>query len=58
MPERVFIMNNRDYNLSVANHADKWAVFWLFTVATACLPHFLKRKSERAFDYKIRKAKE
>lgn len=49
MPERIFIMKNRDYNLSVANHADKWAVFWLFTIGTACLPHFLQRRSEKSF---------
>ena len=43
LPDRIFIMNNRDYNLGVANHADKWAVFWLFTVCVSCFPRCLMR---------------
>ena len=41
LPDRIFVMNNRDYNLGVANHADKWAVFWLFTVGVSCFPRML-----------------
>lgn len=41
LPDRIFVMNNRDYNLGVANHADKWAVFWLFTVGVSCFPRCL-----------------
>jgi len=41
MPDRIYVMDNRDYNLGVAYHADKWAVFWLFTVCTACIPRCL-----------------
>ena len=43
LPDRIFVMNNRDYNLGVANHADKWAVFWLFTVGVSCFPRCLQR---------------
>ena len=43
LPDRIFVMNNRDYNLGVANHADKWAVFWLFTVGVSCFPRCLER---------------
>ena len=41
MPDRIYVMNNRDFNLGVANHADKWAVFWLFTVCTFFIPRCL-----------------
>ena len=58
MPERVYVMNNRDYNLSVANHADKWAVFWLFTVSVGCIPLMMQRRNERGFARMIRKGKE
>ena len=58
LPDRIFVMNNRDYNLGVANHADKWAVFWLFTVSVSCLPRCLQSQSERAYHRMIRKGKE
>ena len=58
MPERIFIMNNRDYNLGVANHADKWAVFFLFTFSVACCPLMMQRRQERAFASIIRKGRE
>ena len=58
LPDRIFIMNNRDYNLGVANHADKWAVFWLFTAAVSCFPRFLERTSERSHKRMIKRAKE
>ena len=58
LPDRIFIMNNRDYNLGVANHADKWAVFWLFTVGVSCFPRFLQRSSERFYNRMIRKGRE
>lgn len=51
-------MDNRDYNLGVANHADKWAVFWLFTACASCFPRFLQSQSESSFNRMIRKAKE
>ena len=58
MPDRIFVMNNRDYNLGVANHADKWAVFWLFTVGVSCFPRCLQRQNERIYHRMIRKGKE
>ena len=58
MPERIFIMNNRDYNLGVANHADAWAVFFLFTFGIACCPLMMMRRGERSFHRMIQVGKE
>ena len=55
MPNRIYVMDNRDYNLGVANHADKWAVFWLFTALTACIPRFLQHQSVRSYRRMIKK---
>ena len=58
MPDRIYVMNNRDYNLGVANHADKWAVFWLFTVCTFCVPRCLQWQRQQAYHRMIRLGKE
>ena len=58
LPDRIYVMNNRDYNLSVANHADKWAVFWLFTIGASCFPRCLQGQNERAYHRMIKKGKE
>ena len=58
IPDRIFVMNNRDYNLAVANHADKWAVFWLFTAGVACFPYYLLKQRQRSYDRMIKKGKE
>ena len=48
-PDRVFVMGNRDFNLGVANHADKWAVFWIFTLCTSFVPYCLQKRKGSAF---------
>ena len=58
IPDRLYVINNRDYNLSVANHADKWAVFWLFTAGVSCFPHYLLKRRQKAYARMIKQSKE
>ena len=58
MPDRIYVMNNRDFNLGVANHADKWAVFWLFTVCTFFIPRCLQWQRQQGYHRMIRLGKE
>ena len=49
------MIESRHYHLGIANHLDKWMVFWLFTAITVLIPYGLEMQSRAAFKKEMAK---
>ena len=53
LPDRVKVISNRDYNLNIATHSEKWFVFAVLTLFTSGIPYFLYTRSSKALLRKL-----